>query len=252
MNKNFQKIKNHPDKDEIISKLSMGVSSKDISEWLKAKYCLVGDAKFVISEKNLKEFSDTYLDFQELFQEDVMKAKSSLKKDDGDSIELSIQNNPEYKERLLDLVGKEIDIKQIITRLCLNIEFRLGQIFDSIQEDPRNINTRVDRLLIEYTKALADSLDKFYKFTTVQPDQVVQHNVNLQIVDQHISVLHEAIRETLAEIDNDASMLFVERVSQKMLGLQPASENVEKSQSTDSRLAEVKLLNENILSKLEK
>ena len=251
MNKTvFEKIKNHPDRDEIISKLSIGITAKDIAEWLKLKYSSVGDAKFVISEKNLKAFEDNYLDIWNMFQEDLKKTKLSLKENQSlEDLELSIQNNPSYQNRLLELAGKELDIKQIVTRLCLNIEFRIGQVFDQIQEDPRNINTRVDRLLIEYTKALGDALDKYYKFTTVQPDQVIQHNVNLQLNNQYITVIQEAVRETIANIDVDASMLFLDLVSEKMANLKlPTAEN--NVLSTDVRLAEAKLLSENIANKL--
>ena len=63
MNKNaFQKIKNHPDLEEIISKLIIGISVKDINEWLKAKYTLVSESKFILSEKTIKSFQDNYLD----------------------------------------------------------------------------------------------------------------------------------------------------------------------------------------------
>jgi len=39
MNKNaLKKILEHPDKDEIISKLVIGITPKDIHDWLSAKY----------------------------------------------------------------------------------------------------------------------------------------------------------------------------------------------------------------------
>ena len=38
MTVDFSKVLDHPDQDEIISKLMAGVTPKDINEWLKLKY----------------------------------------------------------------------------------------------------------------------------------------------------------------------------------------------------------------------
>jgi hypothetical protein len=58
-----------------------------------------------------------------------------------------------------------IDIRRIVKNLCIAVETRLSQVFDEIQEDPRNINTKIDRLLIEYAEVLGNILEKYYKFT---------------------------------------------------------------------------------------
>ena len=58
----LKKILDHPDLEEIISKLLIGISSKDIHSWLKSKYTNVSESKFVISEKALISFQDNYLD----------------------------------------------------------------------------------------------------------------------------------------------------------------------------------------------
>ena len=211
MNKNaLKKILDHPDKDEIISKLVIGISSQDIYEWLKAKYTNVSEAKFVVAEKSIKSFQDNYLDIYTVIQEDMSKSKTALASSTEDQLVLSIQHNPTYKNKMLELAGKELDIRQIVTNLCVAIESRLAQVFDAIQEDPANINTRVDRLLIDYAEVLGNILEKYYKFTEVPVNQTVQHNVTLQVVDQHISVFHDVIREVLSQMDLETSLYFIE------------------------------------------
>ena len=124
----------------------------------------------------------------------------------------------------------------------------MAQVFDSIQEDPRNINTRVDRLLIEYAEVLSGILEKYYKFTEAPADTVVQHNVTLQLVDQHISVFHDVIKDVLSQMDLESSLLFMELFNDKMKKLKPPSEK--QLPNTEVRLAEAKLLNETINKKL--
>ncbi len=248
MNKtSLKKILEHPDKDEIIAKSIIGVSAKDIYEFLKAKYTNVSEAKFVIAEKSLQSFQDNYLDVYNLIQEDIAKSKMAVATNTEEELQLSVRENTTYKSKMLELASKEIDVRKIIANLCVAIETRLAQVFDEVQSDPRNINTRVDRLLIEYTDTLGNILEKYYKFTEAPTNQVVQHNVTLQVVDQHISVFHDVIRDVLSQMDLQTSLYFMEVFHQKMEKLKAPDKEV---LNTDMKLAEAKLLNETINKKL--
>jgi hypothetical protein len=249
MNKNaLKKILDHPDKDEIIAKLVLDYPAKDIHEWLANKYTNVSEAKFVVGEKSIKTFKDNYLDVYSMIQEDMQKTKQAITVSTVDQLELAVKNNPTYKSKMLELAGKELDVRSMVAHLCVAIESRLAQVFDEIQEDPRNINTRVDRLLIEYGELLGNVLEKYYKFTEAPADQVIQHNVTLQVVDQHISVFHDVIREVLSQMDLETSLLFMEVFNEKMAKLKPPVS--EQAPNTDVKLAEAKLLNETINKKL--
>ena len=249
MNKTaLRKILDHPDKDEIISKLVIGISSKDIHDWLKVKYTNVSEIKFVIAEKSIKSFQYNYLDIYNMINADLAKSKSALAASTEDQLALSVQNNPTYKSKMLELAGKELDIRQIITNLCVAIESRLAQVFDEIQEDPRNINTRVDRLLIDYAEVLGNILEKYYKFTEVPVNQTVEHKVTLQVVDQHISVFHDVIRKVLSQMDLETSLYFMEVFNEEFSKLKlPAEKD---GPNTEVRLAEAKLLSETINKKI--
>jgi hypothetical protein len=249
MNKTaLSKILKHPDKDEIISKLIIGISVQDIYAWLKSKYTNASEGKFVIAEKSIKSFQDNYLDIYNMINDDLVKTKSAIVMSTEDQLALSVQNNPTYKNKMLELAGKELDVRQIISNLCVAIESRVAQVFDEIQEDPRNINTSVDRLLISYAEVLGNILEKYYKFTEVPVNQTVQHNVTLQVVDQHISVFHDVIKDVLSQMDLETSLYFMEVFNEKMSKLKAP---VEKEMlNTDMKLAEVKLLNETINKKI--
>ena len=249
MNKNaLKKILDHPDKDELIAKLVLDYSAKDIHDWLAGKYTNVSEAKFVVAEKSIKTFKENYLDVYNMIREDISTTKQALATSTEQQMELAIKNNPTYKGKMLELAGKELDIREMVRNLCHAIETRLGQVFDEIQEDPRNINSRIDRVLIEYGELLGSLLEKYYKFTESPADLTVQHNVTLQVVDQHISVFHDAIREVLSQMDLESSMLFMELFNDKMAKLKaPTAEPV---MNTDMKLAEAKLLNETINKKL--
>jgi len=249
MNKTtLEKILKHIDRDEIISKLVIGISPKDIHEWLDSKYTNINESKFVLPEKLIKSFQDNYLDVYNYIKQDIISTKTALATSTEDQLELAVKNNPTYKNRMIELAGKEIDIKSIIINLCAAIETRLAQVFDSIQEDPNNINTRVDRLLIDYTEALGASLDRYYKYTEAPANQIVNNNITLQVVDQHISIFHDVIKDILSQMDLESSLYFMEIFNEKFSKLKLPSENA--MPTTEVRLAEVKLLNETINKKI--
>lgn len=248
MNKTaLKKILDHPDKDEIIAKLVSGGSPKDVHDWLKATYTNVSETKFVVAEKSLKSFQENYLDVYELIREDLEKTKTSIATNTEDQLELSIKSNPTYKNIMLKTANSELDIRQIVVNLAIAIETRLAQVFDEIQEDPRNINTRVDRLLIDYAEVFGNILEKYYKFTELPTNQIVQHNVTLQVVDQHISAFHDVIKEVLSQMDLETSFYFMEVFNEKMAKLKPTEKDVP---NTEMRLAEAKVLQETINKKI--
>lgn len=242
-------IQSHPDSSEILAKMLIGTSPKDIHSWLASKYSAISEKKFVIAEKSLKQFQDNYLDIYDMVKEDLVETKAALAKGNTEDIELTIKNSPKYKDLLIETVSKELDIRETIRKLTIAIEIRLGQVFDSIQENPDNINTRVDRLAIDYMELLQNILEKYHKFTEGPTVVTNNHNITLQVVDQHIMVFHDIIKEILAQMDLDSSLYFMELFNQKMSKLKMPENEVPVSQ--DTRIAEVKLLNEKISSKLE-
>lgn len=244
----LKKITEHPDRDEIISKLVLGIDPKDIHEWLSDKYVNVSEAKFIIAEKALKSFKNNQLDVYIYLKEDFGKAKNALANNTESDLELSIKDNPTYKNLVIQTVGKELDLKQSISQLCVAVETRLSQIYDTIQEDPRNINTRIDRVLIEYVNALGGLLEKAYKIINNGPDQIIQHNVTVQHIDQYVNVFYEALKKTMEKMDLESSMYFMEQFNEELSKIQdPANKPI---QPVEERLAEVKVLNEAINKKI--
>lgn len=243
----FKKILEHPDKDEIISKIILGISARDIHEWLDAKYTTVSDLKFVVSEKSIKSFQEDYLDLIKIIKKDLGHTKQAIALNEEDELLLSVQNNTTYKGKMIQLASQEIDIKKMLANMIVAIETRAMQLFDDIQVDPRNINTRNDRNLREWFDTLGANIDRFSKIVLGAPDQVVQHNVTIQHIDQHVQILQEALRETLAEMDIETSLRFLEIFSEKFAKLKPPTE---REQSAEIRIAEAKVINETINKKL--
>lgn len=245
----YKKILEHPDREEIINKLIIGTTPSDIHDWLKGKYTNVSEKKFVLSEASVKSFKDTYLDFYTEMQQDLANVKGAQATNTSDDLSLVVKSNPAYHDALTKIANKELDIDTIMAKMAFNVENRISQIYDEIQADPRNINTKIERVWIEYVDSLGGLLEKYYKWKEArQPDQIIQHNVTLQVVDQHITVFHDVIKEVLAQMDLESSQYFLEVFNDKMSKLKQPTPELGPSQ--DVKLAEAKLLNETINKKI--
>lgn len=247
MSKNIAiQILEHPDKDEVISKLLSGISIPDIHEWLEAKYTNVGESKFVLSNKTISTFQKDYLDFYSKVKEDASKTKTNLTAEE--ELRLEVQGSPQYHKSLAQYVNSEIDVKVIVKKLVANMEIRAAQVFDQIQEDPRNV--KMDRTLIEWFNALTVILEKYDTILTGTPEQInIQNNINIQVVDQHINVVYNVIKEILSKLDYDTSLLFIEMFNDEMKKLKSEEKMIV---PVDTRLNEARVLNEVISTKLEK
>jgi len=246
----IKKILSSPDLDEITSKLIIGISAKDIHEWLAAKYTAKDESNFILSEKLLKTYQDKYLDFHVALKEDLAKTSASVKSniDLSKELELNVKNNSSYKDALTKLANNELDIKSMLLTMIVNIETRTAQVFDQIQDNPETI--KADRVLMEWFDRLGTMLEKYHKLV-IEPPQLAAanttNNITFNMIDQSATVFYEALRETLSEIDVESSLLFMEKFHDKMNKVKELSTAV---QSTEERYIEAQLLTESISSKL--
>lgn len=247
MNKSaLEKTLEHPDKDELIAKLIIGISEKDIHDWLKAKYTNANESKFVLAEKHLKSFKDNFLDLYTYIKNDVLSTKNNSSLPLEEQAILTVRNSKAYKEKMNELASGEIDIKKMIVNALTAIETRAGQTFDAIQDDADNF--RNDRILMEWFDTLGSMIERYSKLVLQLPDQIIQHNITVQAVDQHINVLYEAIKELLSEMDLEASMHFMELFHEKISKLKAPTETTQ--DTTEVRLADAKILNQTINKRL--
>jgi hypothetical protein len=232
------KILQHPDKEEILSKLLMGFSACDIAEWLSAKYAEDTEKDFVLSEKTISTFQKDYLDIYSAIKEDLEKTHSN-KLAPQDELKLEIQGSSSYHKALEKYIDSEVDIKTTVRKLVANAELRVSQMFDIIQEDPRNF--KADRTLLEWFSTLANILEKYDNILNGSPDQInIQNNINIQVVDEHINVVYNVIREILSKLDYDTSLLFIELFNEEMKKIKSPKDTA--ILPVDVRLAEAKSL----------
>ena len=249
MNKSVvKKIFEHPNKDEIIAKLLFGESSQDVHNFLATKYKNSSELKFVLNAKIIQNFKDNYLDIYSYVREDILKTQLATSNSLQEELELSVKNNSAYKDKLLEITNNEIDVRKMLARMILAIETRTAQLYDRFQMNPDDVSTREERLMLDYFDKLGIQLERYQKYLVGTPDTIIQHNITIsQDINLKVKAIQEAICETASEIDIETSMLFMDKINKKLSALNYTPEKI---QNPTERLAEVKLLNEEINTKL--
>ncbi len=239
----------HPDREEILTKMLIQIDLAEIEEWLSSKYCNPSEKQFIISKKSLKKFQDEYLDMYQVIQQDFIKTKE-LQKTTNNDVKDIIQGNEEYHKQLEKLVNQELDVKMMLKKMVVAAETRLGQIYDVVQSDPRNI--KLDRQLVEWFNALSDALERLAKVESGMLGgnvQTINHqHINIQVVDNYTSIIYDIIKEILSKLDYETSNLFIEMYEEKISKIKslPSSS----FQPVEERLEEAKQLSEKILPEL--
>jgi hypothetical protein len=238
----FSSIVEHPDSQEIIDKLLSGTSPRDISRWLKLKYTKKNQSHLRLTIKLLKAFSESdYTDCYAQFKKDLAVVKNPDQQLTTKQVKNSLLNNKTYKERLEGIAEQELDIKKMLQSLIVTCHDRAEQVFDSIQQNPHKFHG--DNYLLRYLNELFNAAEKYEKIINNAPDQVIQHNITLQAVQTNVDAILEAIRKTLAKLDTETSLLFMELFHNELKNLEdPVGEEM----SQEERLKEAKLLEHKI------
>lgn len=234
----FSLIADHPDREEIVSKLLTGTEPKEINQWLKLKY---PDKKHLqVPIKTLQNFNKSqYLDIYQQFEKDAQKVKFGNKTDK--QLQNMVMGTMTYQEMLQEYTNKEMDIRQMYAEMIAFAKYRLEQLYNSLQENPNN--NRLDYNIQGYLRELSGAIEKLDRRENQTPDQVIHHTHTVQMNDM-VLVIQDAIRQGLAKLPPEHSFQFLEEFNQAMEKAKQPEQPQPPSQ--EARYEEVKLLHERI------
>lgn len=207
----FSKIVDHPENQNIISKLLGGESPKLVSKYLKDKYTGPDEGHLRIPATTLQEFLDTYADHHGYVKKIVQRG-TDAKLDK--KIHESLLDNRAWKERIIDAADKEFNYLEKLNGLITILETRAEQVFDLIQSDPEG--SKADYVFTKYLEILMLVLEKADKIKNDKPDVRIEHTYTVQMVEQQSVAFQEAIRRVLERLGPEYSCLFMDLLSQEL------------------------------------
>lgn len=209
----FNKIFRHPDKDEIIKKLLAGESVKEIESWLAKKYSK--RKRLQVSTITLQRFRREHLNLHGEVLEDIKNARFEKQStSEAFSRKMDIINAPYYKEKIEEIANSELDTAKRLLEIDKLINARMIYYFNLLESGQGGIAE--DKLFLEYMREFRTVVESWKKFVEGAPDQRIEHNININIVNEQLTVLKGIIFEILKEMSPALVPIFVEKLNSKL------------------------------------
>lgn len=208
----FKKILAHPNRDEIISRLSNGDSTRTISEWLRLKY--PDQKEYLLTHNILDKFRRSHLNIHGTLLEDLKeKAKEEECKAMSEDMKECVRTNKTYVEKLQEAVQTQVDWKMRLLQFLNVVETRFAQLYDITQENPSDY--RPDKTMMDWMGKMLSVVQEIRKIEGA-PDQIIQHNVTVQTIDEQAHILQQAIIKTIEELDWEQSSILIDKLNKNL------------------------------------
>ena len=209
------KIIRHPDKEEIIKMLLNGDSVKQIEAWLKKKY--PRSKRHHISYMTLQKFRAEHLNIKGDLLEDLKtKKKSDELISVNADVKLAVASSSEYQKKIDEIVSNEMDVARKLLEMEKLISARLEFYFNAVAKGGSIHN---DRVFIEYLNTMRTVMQDWKKYVEGFADKKVEHNVNVNVINDQLKVVKEVVLEILKDMDPSLVLIFMDRLNKKMSGL---------------------------------
>jgi len=208
----YGKIINHPNRDQITSKLASGNSVRSVAAWLKKKY--PKDKQNHIAFQTLDDYRKNFLNIKGAVLEDLKeKYKEQQLAEVEDDLDIIVRKNKTYNDLKKEAVKKHVDLGERMYGILNAMDSRVQHLYDMVQLNPNNY--KPDYVLLQYFDRMLHVIQDIRKMQG-EPDQIIQHNVTVQAIDQQAAVFQQAIQEAVSELDLDVASIVMEKIVSKM------------------------------------
>lgn len=210
-----KKILNHPDKEDIIGKLLEGDSVKSIEGWLKKKYPRT--RRLHVSYMTLQKFRKGNLNLKGNVLDDIKNKRTEV---DRKSVEaetrMIISSSSAYQKKIDEIAGTELDVTRRLLEMDKVIGSRIEYYYNLLQNGSVETTIRDDKVFIEYINTMKSLMQDWKKYIEGVADKRIDHNININVVNEQARVLKEAVLSVLQEINPELVTVFVTRLDNKI------------------------------------
>jgi|15BtaG_2_1085339.scaffolds.fasta_scaffold00005_79 hypothetical protein len=209
-----KKVLNHPDKEDIISKLLEGDSVKSVEAWLKKKYPRT--RRLHVSYMTLQKFRGENLNLKGNLLDDVKNRRTEIDKKALEAeTKMVINSSSAYQRKIDEIAGAELDVSRRLLEMDKLIGSRI-EYYYNLLESGATTTIRDDKVFIEYINTMKTLMQDWKKYIEGVADKRIDHNVNINVVNEQARVLKEAVLSVLQEIDPSLVTVFVTRLDNKL------------------------------------
>lgn len=210
-----KKVLNHPNKEEMIKKLLEGDSVKEVERWLKDKY--PRNRRLHVSYMTLQKFRAEHLNLKGDVLGDIKNRRIEVDKEAVEAeTKMVIQNSSAYQRKIDEIASNKLDVSKRLLEMDSLINSRLEFYYNLLENGG---TLREDKIFIEYINTMKGLMQDWKKYVEGVADKRIDHNININVVNEQARILKETVIEVLGEISPELITVFVERLSLKSRNL---------------------------------
>jgi hypothetical protein len=213
------KILQHPDKEEIIAQLVNGTPVRDVAEFLRLKYTGADNAHLRVSFSTIQNFKKSYLDIDGQVARDVREAAqdaiSRQRLEDGQEV---VAETSAYRKKINEIVDGKLDVQRELLKIFTLLDSRIEHFYNLLSnyEFP---NAREERVFQGYIDQLIKLVESYKKYVEGYSESV-EHNININVMNDQINVVREAVRKSLEDTSPDLAIKFMDNLNKNMKTLE--------------------------------
>lgn len=209
-----KKILKHPDKEEIIELLNNGESVRSIEAKFQKKY--PNNKSLHLSSVTLQKFRKDHLQLEGKVLKDIQEAGRTQKQiEEEQDRQLQLEASDAYKKKINEIADSKLDVARKILELDKIIETRMEYWFNAVASGEETAS-KGDKELRQFMDRQMNLLGQYKKFVEGMADRTIDHNVNITVFNDQVTVIRDVIRECIADFEPERAMLFMEKLTKRL------------------------------------
>lgn len=218
------KVLRHPEKEEIIARLTGGASLKEVESWLKRKH--PRSKRLQISYMTLQKFRKEYLNLEGEVLEQVKQARREGNKTSEELEKKAIlASSDAYQKKLDEIVSTELDVTRKMLEMEKLISARMEFYYNLLAQGG---SLKEEKMFLDLINSQRALMADWKKYVEGVADKTIEHNININLVNEQLSVLKGIVFEVLQELDPQMIPLFVEKINSRLGGISYNDESYRK------------------------
>jgi len=209
-----KKILKHPDKEDIIRKLNNGESVRGVEAWLKEKY--PNSKNMWVTSVTLQAFRKDKLNLEGKVLKDIQEAKQVEERQIQAQVQQQqLEATQAYQETIAEIANKQLDVHTQIAQLNTIVEKRIEHWYNMIASGEA-LPAKADNELRKYIEQQVNILQQYKKLVEGMADKTIDYNINVTVLNDQISLIRDAIRDTIAELGTEKAMIFMDSLNRRL------------------------------------
>lgn len=211
------KVLSHVDKDEVIRRLTSGESVRDVEAWLADKYPHKNQHHLRISFSTLQQFRSEFLNLKGAVLSDLTEVAQQTKEMiRQEAMKEEVRNTTAYREAITAIATEKLDTQRELIEIFHILKSRVEILYNNLQNG--QFHEKQEKALRDTMVQMMAALENYKKWVEGHVD-TTRMEVSVNVVNDQVSILREAVREVLVEMEPELAVKFMAKLSEKMRDL---------------------------------